>query len=783
MVAPTDVQTVAQTAIDTVKKYGDTISDVTGNISKTIEVHKDFFDFASKKWQEFTGSTDKVAGSLKNVGASFDGTGVSLQKMGNLVAEHSNLFGVLALKVINVGKEFEQLDGMLSKSTGFRTYTEQYQSFIQSISNIPMLEDFAKKMGMADDQVAKFASDKSKSGIEYFKKALGDFIEKSGAAADQEKRLQELMLMRAGETGYIADLAKATDGFKNLNEASHAQFQLLKNLETEFGLSKKQALEYYTTLSAIPEVFGKIVNLGEKVPEKSLASMLLTLSEGAKIPLDKITAAYESARNAGNAMAGDTENAATHMSQYLAGLAATSNNLHLEFTKLSDTMTGLAGTFKYFGDEGIGVISILNQYVPALKNTGLSAQNAADLVGSMITNITSLTEAQKAYISQQTGGPGGLQGAFEIDQLLREGKIDQVMMKIKDTLTAQMGPLVSLQEARESPEAASQYERQLLMLRQGPLGGVAKTQAEAERIMDALKSAQEGSLDKLENVAQDLQDFNTRGESESQRNATYMSHMQSAIDSIEASVSSMALDTAQSLANIINPMGRETFLGRSSPREGKEFIASQKEASVRSRDLVDNISKRISTPIEEAYRSAFSTTAHALGDVGKEIGGRVREMISNQFELGREGKIRTAQTEYSKHHDKTKLRQVAEQLVLEDQFKKLKEMQTESPDYIEFDVRKEFNKYISSPQHRRDVDRQLQDLLRAREVPGTALPGRATSTLGAPAAGGSEVAVNLRIHSDNTCPSCGVGASRTQQHVFNAPTHQPLSSAPSTDRA
>jgi hypothetical protein len=96
--------------------------------------------------------------------------------------------------------------------------------------------------------------------------------------------------------------------------------------------------------------------------------------------------------------------------------------------------------------------------------------------------------AQKAFLSAQTGGPGGLMGAFQIEKMLKEGDIEGVFKKVRDQMQKQLGPIVTLEDAASSPAAAAQLARQTAMLRSGPLGAMARTDQDAYRILESMKT-------------------------------------------------------------------------------------------------------------------------------------------------------------------------------------------------------------------------------------------------------------------------------------------------------
>src|ERR1035441_8570721 len=121
---------------------------------------------------------------------------------------------------------------------------------------------------------------------------------------------------------------------------------------------------------------------------------------------------------------------------------------------LSDMQSALISTadaFKMYGDEAQGAANIMNEYMGALKNTGLSGSASAEIVNNMTLSIKGLNIAQESFMSSQTGGPGGLLGGFKVEQMLRGGKdgLAKVMKMAQQTLEKQMGPVMELSDSYE----------------------------------------------------------------------------------------------------------------------------------------------------------------------------------------------------------------------------------------------------------------------------------------------------------------------------------------------
>jgi hypothetical protein len=104
--------------------------------------------------------------------------------------------------------------------------------------------------------------------------------------------------------------------------------------------------------------------------------------------------------------------------------------------------------------------------------------------------------AQKAFLSSQTGGAGGLRGSFEIDMMMREGNMGEVYKKMEQSLRQQFGGnITTLEEGSQSDTAAAQLEKQKQFLMSGPFGNIVKSADQAYRLLEAFKDSGPGGID------------------------------------------------------------------------------------------------------------------------------------------------------------------------------------------------------------------------------------------------------------------------------------------------
>jgi hypothetical protein len=190
---------------------------------------------------------------------------------------------------------------------------------------------------------------------------------------------------------------------------------------------------------------------------------------------------------------------------------------------------------------------MFNKLMTAFKETGLSAKASTELISGITMQIGKLSIAQKSFLSAQTGGPGGLVGGFQIEKMLRDGKIDEVFDKMQTQMKRQFGKIVSIDEAAQSPQAAAQLVRQREMLKSGPLGQFAQTDDQAQRILDAFKKGEKVDVKELSKGDDLLNRTLETGKSVQEKNTPIFKQTLGAIESIRDEGSKVTNDLLEGI--------------------------------------------------------------------------------------------------------------------------------------------------------------------------------------------------------------------------------------------
>jgi hypothetical protein len=201
---------------------------------------------------------------------------------------------------------------------------------------------------------------------------------------------------------------------------------------------------------------------------------------------DAISVAYENLGNAQNANIEKDQRAVDLFSTMIE----LQSRMGVTFETSRDALAAVAKEFRNVGDETDGAAKIFDTFGNALRNTGITASASMTIVGDMIKGISDLTVGTKAFLSSQSGGPGGLQGSLQIDEMLRKHDLAGVMNIAQNALKSKFGGRIVTQQegAEQGGDTAAQYQKQRSMLQSGIFGiGKGTDDQTAGRIIEALK--------------------------------------------------------------------------------------------------------------------------------------------------------------------------------------------------------------------------------------------------------------------------------------------------------
>lgn len=427
--------------------------------------------------------------NLNNFNSSLNISKENLKNLSNPALAINSQFGLLATSAIGATVSFENLASV--DTSNLSTFSDQLKGVLDILKSPGSFS--GAEVGEASNVVSKALSgivDKSKITSELSKgtASFAAFAANILKTADNGLRMQHALLQLSSATGGFSDLMdEAGQDLTNMNQLLARQTLLISDASKDTHLGTKVLGEYWSQLGQIPNVLKEInVELPGSSRSINILSAAIQMSTGTgrqykDVLSDLKTATIEFGMSTSEAFS------------FTAKISELSGKLK---APLEDIQKGLLSTtreFKGFADAGeasarqsSSIANIMNTYGEALKNTGMTAQASVNLVSKMTSSISKLTIAQKAFLSQQSGGPGGLRGAFNIENMLRKGETEKVFEMVKAQMQKQFGGnIVSLEDATKSDAAASQLQKQMLMLQKAQF---ATNDQEAYRILESFKN-------------------------------------------------------------------------------------------------------------------------------------------------------------------------------------------------------------------------------------------------------------------------------------------------------
>lgn len=307
------------------------------------------------------------------------------------------------------------------------------------------------------------------------------FLSTLHQAAAPARNLEAGLLGAASSSGELGSFLRETGtDLEGLDRKMTSFVDLTYDLAQASGLSVSQVAGFASEISKIPGVLSTTIDLENKgITQLHMldAAMKVAAGTGQKFSsvVDDLNDIYRNYNTTGEKAL-----------QLVARLSSASAGLKIPLDIVKEYTKNASSQFKFFGDNTQSALNILNKFAPSLKASGLGPAAVAELTRGMTDNIARLDVAQRAFVSQTSGGPGGLQGSYQIELLKQQGRLDQVQSMVEKSLRQQFGGrIVTLEEAARSPAAAAQFTKEVQLLTTGPTK-IANTEGEAYKILEAM---------------------------------------------------------------------------------------------------------------------------------------------------------------------------------------------------------------------------------------------------------------------------------------------------------
>lgn len=248
--------------------------------------------------------------------------------------------------------------------------------------------------------------------------------------ADSARKFELGLIQTAAASGDLGELYKTVgDDLAGLALKQQQYIDISFQAAQANNLTTKQASEYARALMSIPGAMDTTITSTENgIKDMSLLDAALKVAAGTG---QNFADVQEQINDAFLSFGTPLEKSLN----YISRMSDVSQNLRIPLNLVHQATKTAADSFKLFGDNSEAAIEIMNRMGGALKQTGLGPQAITQVIQDMTQAIGQMGIAQKAFLSQQTGGANGLQGAFQVDLLLRQGKLDEVQKKVEQSLS------------------------------------------------------------------------------------------------------------------------------------------------------------------------------------------------------------------------------------------------------------------------------------------------------------------------------------------------------------
>lgn len=514
-----------------------------------------------------SGATDyfnKFETQLSNAGVSIDNLGTSTANTATKIAAITTI----AMGASDAFKNMGDVD-----TSGMNLMSKQYTDLINIMAGGK--NGISEMTGLLASFGRAITPDIIAGGVgavaDFAKNAMGNIV----AAADNSIKLQTALIQLSAKTGDLGPVLNAAgDDLENMNAILASQENIIaQNIKTT-GLSREQIESYYLSLGKVPGALSATIKQSKEADD--VTSMLTATTRIAASTGMSHKEIVDSLSNSYNKYSTTGEQALT----FVARMSEISQNYNIQLSDVQKALTDSANAFASYGAAGEnagrmleGTANIMNNYVDALKQSGLSGTQATNVISEMTGQLSKLDIAQKSYLSSQTGGPGGLMGAFQIEKMMKEGKVDDVMEKVRETLMKQFGKIISLDEAAGSQQAAAQLTKQMMMIKQGPLGQFARSDQDALRILEAFDKRVSGAASIRDLSSTIVQDKMSLGMKFQETTATEAGRIRGLMEAARSQSNAPILGTLQQATGA--RVGTNQFVGAESQDEKQGRLRRQ----------------------------------------------------------------------------------------------------------------------------------------------------------------------------------------------------------------
>lgn len=382
-------------------------------------------------------------------------------------------FAVMSAFILGAKESFRSLDESIEPHR-INNYTDQFKQLVDTFHGSPAAM-LASKEGMAAFHSIMGSAGVSAGGtaaaIAGLKNGVMDTANALLVGADNMRHLETAMIMTSASGGTMSEFLKAAGAdLENLSAMTLKVAETQNAAKGATGMSDKAMEEYMNTIKDLP---GGLQHMSDTMQVAGGSTTVLT-------------AAIQYADGAGRKHADVLKDMKDGMLgygmsmpqalEYSARISEASEALGARLEDVSGAVKQTSEAFKFqvFGGVDVdkmtqGMTKSMEAYVAQLKEAHIPTQTAIELAKDYTAQTAKMSDGQKAFLSQQSGGPGGLMGAAQME-LLQKNNPEEFQKKYMDSIKKEMGgKIVTLEDASKSEAAAAQYQKEKQLISAGPL--------------------------------------------------------------------------------------------------------------------------------------------------------------------------------------------------------------------------------------------------------------------------------------------------------------------------
>lgn len=512
-----------------------------------IEEYTEKMHAASAATKVFNVDGADSADMLSNLHGRLAQAGIDLEDMGNLSGVAATKFGLLGNFAVGAAEHFKRFNESVDPGR-LGSFSDQMTSLITTVGGE------GKAMGVATEAGGKLFSMLGKMGVagkelseiaKFGSTQLAAYAKNFLIGADNTLRFESALMDAAQQAGNTNEIYKATGAHLEKLNAVYSQFAgIMGDTMMATHKSTEEISKYAISIASMPGGLTEMSKSMEIAGQKtSLLTAMIRFADGAGADHNQLM------RDTAKATA-QFGIAASDAFRYTARLADISTDLGAKQADVGDVLAKTSEAFRLYNMHGVdsikmsqGLADTVKNYAQSLRDAGVPAAEAIELTGKYTHQLANMGEAEKSFLSQQTGGPGGLAGKFAMNKLMREHP-EQVLEKQKELMKKLSGggELVSEKEAEDNPALQQKMELQQKIMMGGSLGVKAADENEANAMIQAMK---EGKQITGTNASKSLADTIQKGAEKEQVSATAVQQMDITAEMVRLQASGMNLSTLQ----------------------------------------------------------------------------------------------------------------------------------------------------------------------------------------------------------------------------------------------